>query len=133
MGTNQIIVIGYVVIGIFAMVGFSALSGDFYTGFVTGLLLIIGAALGHEFTVRRDGFAKVVRGVIGLRETVDRADSAVTRMKAEFEKTVSDARTAREALTSLQALHTATEEQIKGLKEQVEQGDQDDAGDGDHE
>ena len=122
MGTNQIIVIGYVVVGIFAMVGFSALSGNFFMGFVTGLLLIIGAALGHEFTIRRDGFAKVVRGVIGLRETVDRADSAVTRMKAEFEKTVSDARTAREALTSLQALHTATEEQIKELKEQVAQG-----------
>ncbi|MEN8195801.1 MAG: EAL domain-containing protein [Pseudomonadota bacterium] len=122
MGTNPIIVIGYVVVGIFAMVGFSALSGNFFMGFVTGLLLIIGAALGHEFTVRRDGFAKVVRGVIGLRETVDRADGAVTRMKTEFEKTASDARTAREATTQLQALHTATEEQIKGLKEQVEQG-----------
>ena len=122
MGTNQIIIVGYVIVGVFAMVAFSLMSGNFYMGFVTGLLLIIGAALGHEFTVRRDGFAKVVRGVIGMRETVDRADGAVTRMKAEFDKTVNDARTAREALTALQALHTATDEQIKSLKEQMEQG-----------
>lgn len=122
MSNNQLFFIAYVGFGIFSMFAFGFMSGNFYTGVVTGLLLIIGAALGHEFTVRRDGFGKVLRGVVGLRETVDRADGAVTRMKAEFEKTVSDARTAREALTSLQALHTATEEQIKALKEQVEGG-----------
>ena len=104
------------------MVAFGFWSGNSYTGFVTGLLIIIGTALGHEFHTRRDGFAKVVRGVIGLRETVDRADGAVTRMKVEFEKTVADARTAREAMTQLQALHTATEDQIKALTEQVGQG-----------
>ncbi len=122
MGTNQILIIGYVVVGVFSMIAFSLMSGNFYMGFVTGLLLIVGAGLGHEFTVRRDGFAKVVRGVMGLRETVDRADGAVTRMKADFDKTVADARTAREALTQLQALHNTTEEQIKALKEQMEQG-----------
>lgn len=128
MGTNQIIIIGYVVVGLFAMVAFSLMSGNFYMGFVTGLLLIIGAALGHEFTIRRDGFAKVVRGVIGLRETVDRADGAVTRMKADFEKTASDARAAREAMTNVQALHATIEEQINALKKQMEQGGGETAG-----
>jgi cyclic-di-GMP phosphodiesterase TipF (flagellum assembly factor) len=111
-----------VIIGVFAMVAFSLMSGNFYMGFVTGLLLIIGAALGHEFTVRRDGFAKVVRGVIGLRDTVERADGAVTRMKAEFDKTVGELRHARDAVGKLQSSQSAIEEQLKGLKEQAEQG-----------
>lgn len=122
MSTNVIYIATYVGVGIFSMVGFSLLSGNSFMGVVTGLLIIIGGALLHEYTVRSQGFARVVRGVIGLRETVDRADGAVTRMKADFDKTVADARTAREALTQLQSLHTATEEQIKALKEQMGQG-----------
>ncbi|MBE9558878.1 MAG: hypothetical protein IMF08_18620, partial [Proteobacteria bacterium] len=122
MGTNQTIIIGYVVVGMFLGIAAGFGAGDFYTGVVTALLLIIGAGLGHEFTVRREGFGKVLRGIIGLRETVDRADGAVTRMKTDFDKTVADARTAREALTQLQALHTVTEEQLKALKEKMEQG-----------
>ncbi|MDH5558878.1 MAG: EAL domain-containing protein [Alphaproteobacteria bacterium] len=122
MGTNQIAIIGYVGFGFITMVIVGFMSGNVYTGFVTGLLIIIGTALGHEFYVRRDGFAKVARGVIGLRETVDRADGAVTRMKADFEKTVNDTRAAREALTKLQALQSATEEQIKAIQEQMGQG-----------
>lgn len=122
MSTNLIYIATYVGVGVFSMVGFSLLSGNSFMGVVTGLLIIIGGALVHEYTVRSQGFARVVRGVIGLRETVDRADGAVTRMKADFDRTVADARTAREALTQLQALHTATEEQIKALKEQMAQG-----------
>lgn len=122
MSNNLLFAIAYVVFGVFAMVAFSFMSGNFFMGLVTGLLIILGSALAHEYTLRRNGFAKVVRGVIGLRETVDRADSAVTRMKADFDKTVADARTAREALTQLQSLHTVTEDQIKALKEQVEKG-----------
>lgn len=122
MGTNQIAVIGYVATGIFAMLGFSFLSGNFFMGFATGLIIIVGAGLFHEFTVRRDGFAKVVRGVIGLRETVDRADGAVTRMKADFEKTAGDARAAREALNQLQEMQKAAEDQLKALSAQVQDG-----------
>lgn len=128
MGTNQIIIVGYVVVGLFAMVAFSVMSGNFYMGFATGLLLILGAALGHEFTIRREGFSKVVRGVIGLRETVDRADGAVSRMKADFEKTVAESRAARESLNQIQSMHTATEEQIKALQEQIGQGGGEDVG-----
>lgn len=122
MSTNTIYMIGYVVIGVFAMIGFSFASGDFYMGFATGLLIIIGAGLFHEFTIRRDGFSKVVRGVIGLRETVDRADGAVTRMKADFEKTAKDAKAAREAVSQLQQQQKAAEEQLKALNEQTQQG-----------
>jgi cyclic-di-GMP phosphodiesterase TipF (flagellum assembly factor) len=122
MGTNQILIIGYVVIGVIAMVIFSLMSGNFYMGFATGLMLIIGAALGHEFTIRRDGFAKVLRGVVGLRETVDRAEGAVTRMKAEFDRTSNDARAARAAVAQLQSQLTANEEQIKTLSEKTGEG-----------
>lgn len=128
MGTNQIIIVGYVVVGLFAMVAFSVMSGNFYMGFATGLLLILGAALGHEFTIRREGFSKVVRGVIGLRETVDRADGAVSRMQADFEKTVAESRAARESLNQIQSMHAATEEQIKALQEQIGQGGGEDIG-----
>jgi cyclic-di-GMP phosphodiesterase TipF (flagellum assembly factor) len=122
MGTNQIIIIAYVAAGVFVAGIVGLASGNFFQGLITGLLIILGGALGHEFNVRREGFGKVLRGIIGLRETVDRADGAVTRMKTDFDKTVADARTAREALTQLQALHTATEDQINALKEQMEQG-----------
>ncbi len=122
MSNNQLFVIAYVVFGVFAMIAFSFMSGNFFMGVVTGLLLILGSALAHEYTLRRNGFAKVVRGVIGLRETVDRADGAVTRMKADFDKTASDARAAREALTQLQQLQKATEDQVKAMSEQVNQG-----------
>lgn len=122
MGTNQIIIIAYMAAGVFVAGIVGLASGDFFQGLITGLLIILGGALGHEFNVRREGFGKVLRGIIGLRETVDRADGAVTRMKTDFDKTVADARTAREALTQLQALHTATEDQINALKEQMGQG-----------
>jgi len=117
MGTNQIITIGYVVIGVFAMVSIGMLSGNFYMGFATGLMLIIGAALLQEIALRRDGFAKVARGVIGLRETVDRSEGTVTRMKAEFDKTATDTRSARASLSQVQSQQTANEEQIKALTE----------------
>jgi cyclic-di-GMP phosphodiesterase TipF (flagellum assembly factor) len=122
MSNNQLFVIAYVVFGVFAMIAFSFMSGNFFMGVVTGLLLILGSALAHEYTLRRNGFAKVVRGVIGLRETVDRADGAVTRMKADFDKTANDARAAREALTQLQQLQKATEDQVKAMSEQMNQG-----------
>jgi cyclic-di-GMP phosphodiesterase TipF (flagellum assembly factor) len=122
MSNNQLFIIAYVVFGVFAMVAFSFMSGNFYMGVVTGLLLILGSALAHEYTLRRNGFAKVVRGVIGLRETVDRADASVARMKADFEKTANDARAAREAMTQLQQLQKATEDQVKALSEQMNQG-----------
>ena len=128
MSNNQLFVIAYVVFGVFAMIAFSFMSGNFFMGVVTGLLLILGSALAHEYTLRRNGFAKVVRGVIGLRETVDRADGAVTRMKADFDKTASDARAAREALTQLQQLQKATEDQVKAMSEQVNQGGGEDIG-----
>ncbi len=122
MGTNQIITVGIVVIGIMAMVGLSALASDPFIGIATGLMLTIGALLFQEIAVRRDGFNKVARGVIGLRETVDRSEGTVTRMKAEFDKTSNDARNARTAMTQIQSLQTANDEQIKALTEQINQG-----------
>ena len=95
MGTNQIITVGIVVIGIMAMVGLSALAGDPFMGIAIALMLTIGALLFQEIALRREGFNKVARGVIGLRETVDRSEGTVTRMKAEFDKTSNDARSAR--------------------------------------
>lgn len=118
MSNNQIFAIGYVVFGVFSMVAFSFMADNFFMGVVTGLLIILGAALAHEYTLRRDGFAKVVRGVIGLRETADRAEGTVTRMKAEFDKTVNDVRAVREALGQIKQI----EEKVNALGEQAGQG-----------
>jgi cyclic-di-GMP phosphodiesterase TipF (flagellum assembly factor) len=43
-------------------------------------------------------------------------------MKAEFEKTTNDARSARTAMTQIQSMQTANDEQIKALTDKINQG-----------
>lgn len=118
---NKIVVGVYVGTGLLAMIILAAVGGG-YIGFLTGLIIIMAGALVHEFTMRKEAYLETARGVVGIRQTIDRINTSVDDVKKGMDRATNDAKGANATALQVQQTVEATGVEIKALQEQLEKG-----------
>ncbi|MEE8444012.1 MAG: hypothetical protein V3S44_01605, partial [Alphaproteobacteria bacterium] len=118
---NKIVVAVYVGVGLLAMIVLAAVGGG-YIGFLTGLIIIMAGALVHEFTMRKEAYIETARGVVGIRQTVDRINSSVDEVKKGMDRATNDAKGANATALQVQQTADAAGVEIKAIQEQLEKG-----------
>ena len=118
---NKIVAGVYVGVGLLAMIILTA-GGGGYIGFLTGLVIIMGGALVHEFIMRKQAYLETARGVVGIRQTIDRINSSVDDVKKGMDRATNDAKGANATALQVQQKAEATGEEIKSIQEQLSKG-----------
>lgn len=118
---NKIVVAVYVGVGLVAMVVLAAVGGG-YIGFLTGLIIIMAGALVHEFTMRKEAYIETARGVVGIRQTIDRINSSVDEVKKGMDRATNDAKGANATALQVQQTAEAAGMEIKAIQKQLEKG-----------
>jgi len=109
----------YVAAGVVGMIAAWLGSGQFFIGLVSGSVIIMFGALSHEFVVRRDGFRRVLKSVIGLRDKVEKIERGIDGIQKDIGKATADARganTAAQQFQQIQELAQRTAEELDAFK-----------------
>jgi cyclic-di-GMP phosphodiesterase TipF (flagellum assembly factor) len=114
-----VLVAAYVAAGFVGMIAGWLGSGQFFIGLITGAVIIMFGALSHEFVLRRDGFRRVLKGVVGLRDKVDKIERGIDGIQKDVGKATADARganTAAQQFQQVQELAQKTAEEFDAFK-----------------
>ena len=118
---NMVLAAAYIGAGVVGLIAGWLGSGQFFIGLVTGALVIMLGGLSHEFMLRRQGFQKAARGVVGLRTKVDKIERGIDGIQKDVGKAAADARganTATQQLQQFQEIAEKTAEEFQAFKEQ---------------
>ncbi|UCH72704.1 MAG: EAL domain-containing protein [Rhodospirillales bacterium] len=118
---HLILVAAYVAAGFVGMIASWLASGQFFIGMITGAVIVMLGALSHEFILRRDGFKRVLKGVVGLRDKVEQIERGIDGIQKDVGKATADARganTAAQQVQQIQELAQKTAEEFEAFKSQ---------------
>ncbi len=111
----------YIAAGFVGMIAGWLGSGQFFIGLVTGGLIVMLGALSHEFIIRRDGFRRILKGVVILRDKVETIERGVDGIQKDIGKATADARganTAAQQFQQIQELAQKTAEEFEAFKKE---------------
>jgi len=114
-----ILAAAYAAAGLVGMIAGWLGSGQFFIGLVTGALIVMLGALSHEFMIRRDGFRRILKGVIGLRDKVEMIERGIDGIQKDVGKATADARganTAAQQFQQIQEIVQKTAEEFEAFK-----------------
>ena len=118
---NKILAAAYIGAGLVGLIAGWLGSGQFFIGLVTCALIIMLGGLLHEFMLRRQGFEKAARGVVGLRAKVDKIEQGIDGIQKDVGKATADARgasTAAQQFQEIQTLAQKTADEFQAFKEE---------------
>ncbi len=111
----------YIAAGFGGMIAGWIGSGQFFIGLVTGGLIVMLGALSHEFIIRRDGFRRILKGIVMLRDKVEMIERGVDGFQKDIGKATADARganTAAQQFLQIQELAQKTAEEFEAFKKE---------------
>ncbi len=118
---HLILAAAYIAAGFVGMIAGWLGSGQFFIGLVTGGLIVMLGGLSHEFMIRRDGFRRILKGVVMLRDKVETIERGVGDIQKDIGKATADARganTAAQQLQQIQELAQKTAEEFEAFKKE---------------
>jgi cyclic-di-GMP phosphodiesterase TipF (flagellum assembly factor) len=116
---HLILAAAYTAAGVVGMIAGWLGSGEFFIGLITGALIVMLGALSHEFVIRRDGFRRIFKGVIGLRDKVEKIERGIDGIQKDVGKATADARganTTAQQFQQIQELAQKTAEEFEAFK-----------------
>jgi cyclic-di-GMP phosphodiesterase TipF (flagellum assembly factor) len=118
---HLILAAAYVAAGFVGMIAGWLGSGEFFIGLVTGALIVMLGGLSHEFVIRRDGFRRMLRGIVGLRDKVEQMERGIDGIQKDIGKATADARganTTAQQFQQIQELAQKTAEELAAFKKE---------------
>ncbi len=118
---HLILAAAYVAAGFVGMIAGWLGSGEFFIGLVTGALIVMLGGLSHEFVIRRDGFRRILKGVVGLRNKVEQMERGIDGIQKDIGKATADARganTTAQQFQQIQELAQKTAEELAAFKKE---------------
>ncbi len=118
---HLILAAAYMAAGFVGMIAGWLGSGQFFIGLTTGALIVMLGALSHEFVIRRDGFRRILKGVVGLRDKVEKMERGFDGIQKDVGKATADARganTTAQQFQQIQELAQQTAEEFEAFKKE---------------